>query len=152
MIIFEWNNSNQMLDTCDVTEWSRFTGCSAKCGLGEKIRVRLPKVKRGRPVPHEITQLYNKLTNKNKMHSDDDFDDSDFEVMDVMDENHLCFQTGLIDRQICEVRNTPCEEDEDDDESIITPGRFEICCVSSIILIKPKFLRFLYEATTQRKL
>ena len=126
---------------CQVGKWSPFSECSAKCGIGEKIKIRIPKKNQPEDENLEkIVNLYRKLNNMspkakhsrfNKVeeeeeeeeedddeaNEDDDEngeeedDMSDFDVMEISDSDHPCYGIDLIERKTCGERNKPCEDD-----------------------------------------
>lgn len=62
--------------------------------------------------------MYHKLNQKNKRYNDDDEEDdenddesSDFDVSEISDSDHQCYETELIDRKQCGANNKPCEND-----------------------------------------
>lgn len=94
--------------------------------MGEKIRVRIPKPPQKKDEDlKRIIKLYNKLTSKrSRLSNDDDEDDddnddedgdedgmSDFNVKEISDSEHPCYEKDLINREICGERNRPCEND-----------------------------------------
>lgn len=102
--------------------WSPATKCSAKCGLGEKLKVRIPVPTQKRDENlQRIIKLFKKLSSKRANIIDDDDEDeeddeendelSDFDVMEISDSDHPCYQTELIKRETCGERNKPCEND-----------------------------------------
>lgn len=111
-----------MGNECPVSKWSPATKCSAKCGLGEKIKVRIPTPQQKRDENlQKIIKLYKKLTSKRNNFNNDDEDDedddeendelSDFDVMEISDSDHPCYEMELIKRETCGERNKPCEND-----------------------------------------
>lgn len=62
--------------------------------------------------------MYHKLNQKNKRYNDDDEEDDenddesgDFDVSEISDSDHQCYDTELIDRKQCGANNKPCEND-----------------------------------------
>lgn len=103
-----------------LTKYSPFTKCSAECGLGEKIRVRIPQPPQKKDEDlKRIIKLYNKLASKrSRVSSDEDQDEDedddgmgDFNVREISDPEHPCYEKDLINREICGERNRPCEND-----------------------------------------
>lgn len=97
-------------------KFSPWSKCSAKCGLGEKIRVKIPTATQKRDDNlRRIIKLYQKLTSKGNRFNDDDDDDenelSDFDVMEISDSDHPCYEMGLIERETCGMKNKPCDDD-----------------------------------------
>lgn len=90
--------------------------------MGEKIRVRIPQPPQKKDEDlKRIIKLYNKLTSKKNRFSNDDEDGdeddedrdemSDFNVKEISDSDHPCYEKDLINREICGERNRPCEND-----------------------------------------
>lgn len=107
----------QTQKACHLGNWSPFSKCSAKCGLGEKIRVRIPTSHQKQDENlQRIKKLYNKLSSKRHQYNDDDDDDeenewSDLNVRAISDSDHPCFEMELIERVTCGMNNKPCEND-----------------------------------------
>lgn len=100
---------------CPLGKWSPFSQCTAKCGLGEKVKVRIPTTHQKRDENlQKITKLYLKLTSKNNRYENDDDDEqnlSDLDVEQISDSDHPCFEMELIERVQCGMKNKPCEND-----------------------------------------
>jgi hypothetical protein len=120
----------QQNENCEVTDWSDWTKCSVECGYGEKIQVRKPKSAQKYDVNlQKITRLYDKLNSVRKRFSNDDDDDDfenednedaeDFNIMEISNADHPCYETNMINRDICdtsvrdecvdETKNAPCK-------------------------------------------
>lgn len=69
-----------------------------------------------------IIKLYNKLTSRRGRMTNDDEDDDDededgdedgidFNIREISDSEHPCYEKDLINREICGERNRPCDND-----------------------------------------
>ncbi|CRL03830.1 CLUMA_CG016442, isoform A [Clunio marinus] len=103
---------------CPVTRYSPYSQCSVSCGLGQRVRVRIPSTHQRRDENlQKIIHLYNKLTSRNNRYNDDynDDDEKNFMETDVREisvQDHPCYGTELIDVSFCGVRDQQCDDDE----------------------------------------
>lgn len=102
------------------------------CGLGERMRVRVPIGKNSSANDHvyRIMKLFKKFNSKNNkyrneineddesdMNSKDETDEqeegnleeqSDLEILGVSSQRHPCINEELVQKQTCGMRNKPC--------------------------------------------
>jgi hypothetical protein len=74
--------------------------------------VRKPKIyKKGEEDFMKILQLYETLERKLKPEEDvlDDEEEIDYDIMDITDKEHPCYNTSLIERDQCVTLNDDCD-------------------------------------------
>lgn len=98
------------------------------CGLGERMRVRVPIDKHSTADEHQqkVMKLYRKFNLQNFKHHNDITDDkeeddeneteesreeelSDLEILGVTRPDHPCKSEILVEKQTCGMNNKPCE-------------------------------------------
>lgn len=120
-----------MNSKCRLSDYSRWSPCSASCGIGERFRVRVPLDKHMTADEHlqKIFRLYKKLNSKKNKHRNeiDDEDEeerdetgdgseeyedlSELEILGVSDPEHPCHNQEFVQKQKCGMRNKPCDAD-----------------------------------------
>lgn len=115
---------------CKLTEWSRWGPCTRTCGLGERMRLRIPIEKHSTADEHQqkMMKFYRKFNLQHKkFHNDiheevDDVEGND-ETEESREENmsdldiilgaskstHPCVNEVLVEKQTCGMKNKPCE-------------------------------------------
>jgi spondin-1 len=110
---------------CKLSDWSRWSPCTVSCGLGERMRVRVPIEKHSTASEHQekIMKLYKKFNaqhNKNFNEIADEEEDnetdesreedlSDLEILGILKMDHPCANEIFVEKQTCGMRNKPCE-------------------------------------------
>ena len=101
-----------------MTDWSRWSPCSVTCGLGRKMRTRIPINKSFDVNAHHkrMTRLYN-----SRMRTVDDDNEGSNEEEDDYNENTLgnahldphdpCKNMPTVEEVVCGHEQSPCEND-----------------------------------------
>lgn len=110
---------------CPVGHWSAWSVCSASCGIGEKVRVRLPighqehdeNLQKIKKLYKEINNSRSRLSSKRQRgrnEEDDELKENELNLLDALpisNPDHPCFEVQLIERDACGEENEQCEND-----------------------------------------
>ena len=101
-----------------MTDWSHFSPCSVSCGLGKKLRTRMPLNKAYDASSHHkrITRLYNsgsRSNNNDNEASDEEEDDYNENTLEngLIDDNDPCKSVPTIEQVVCGQNQPPCDND-----------------------------------------
>lgn len=102
---------------CKMTGWSLWSPCSDSCGLGRRLRTRVPISKSHDQNAHHkrIVRLLNSRTRQNNDDEEDNDEEDDYNENTLdngyMDENDPCKSTPTVEEVVCGHERPPCDTD-----------------------------------------